>query len=129
MRKQDRSGAAGSKGGRRPTVEAAAAPVADRGRWSSRRKAEIVLRLLRGEDMDTVSRELRVTAARLAQWRDEFLSGGQGALKSRDADIRDEEIRRLRSKVGEITMDNELLYEKIRQLEANLPPAQRRSRR
>jgi hypothetical protein len=79
--------------------------------------------------MDTVSRELRVTAARLAQWRDEFLSGGQGALKSRDADIRDEEIRRLRSKVGEITMDNELLYEKIRQLEANLPPAQRRSRR
>ena len=80
MRKQDRSGAPGSKGGRRPTVEAGAAPVSDRGRWSSRRKMEVVLRLLRGEDMDAVSRELRVTAARLAQWRDEFLSGGQGAL-------------------------------------------------
>jgi len=38
----------------------------DRGRFSARRKTEAVLRLLRGEDLDTLSRELGVTAATLA---------------------------------------------------------------
>ena len=48
----------------------------DRGRWSSRRKQEVVLRILRSEDLDSLSRELGVKAARLAQWRDEFLAAG-----------------------------------------------------
>ena len=42
----------------------------DRGRFSARRKTEAVLRLLRGEDLDTLSRELGVTAATLSAWRD-----------------------------------------------------------
>ena len=41
-------------------------------RWSVRRKTDAVMRLLRGEDLDTVARELRVEAHRLAAWRDEF---------------------------------------------------------
>ncbi len=68
---------------------------ADRGRWSSRRKLEVVLRILRGEDLDTLSRELGVTAARLAEWRDTFLAAGKAGLKSRRSDHRDEEIARL----------------------------------
>jgi hypothetical protein len=40
--------------------------AAERGRWSARRKAEVVLRILRGEDLDSLSRELGVTAATLA---------------------------------------------------------------
>jgi hypothetical protein len=90
---------------------------------------EVVLRILRGEDLDTVSRELGVTAHRLAEWRDEFLAGGQTAMKTRASDFRDELTARLKAKVGEITMDNELLREKIRHLEANLPPDLRRPRR
>jgi hypothetical protein len=62
-----------------------------------------------------------VTAATLAHWREEFLAGGQAALKSRPADERDDEIQRLRAKVGEITMNNELLLERGHRLEANLP--------
>src|SRR3954451_21790368 len=81
----------------------------DRGRFSARRKAEAVLRLLRGEDLDTLSRELGVVAATLSSWRDAFLDGGTAAMKSRPADDRDEEIARLRAKVGQLTMDNELL--------------------
>jgi hypothetical protein len=80
----------------------------DKGRWSSGRKAEIVLRILKGESLDAPSRELKVTAARLAQWRDAFLAAGQGGLKSREQDERDAEIARLRAKVGELTMDAEL---------------------
>ena len=37
----------------------------------------MVLRILRGEDSDTLSRELGVTAARLSEWRDEFLAARQ----------------------------------------------------
>jgi hypothetical protein len=73
------------------------------GRFSSQRKTATVLRLLRGEDLELLSREPGVTAATLAAWRDDFLAGGQAALKSRPADDRDEEIARLRAKVGELT--------------------------
>ena len=57
-------------------------PRPERGRFSSRRKAEAVLRLLHGEELDALSRELGVTAATLAQWRERFLAGGQASLKS-----------------------------------------------
>ena len=96
------------------------------GRFSARRKTETILRLLRGESLDSLARELGVTAATLAQWREAFLGGGQTALKSRPADERDDEIQRLRAKVGEITMNNELLLERCHRLEANLPLPRRR---
>jgi transposase-like protein len=86
----------------------------ERGRFSSHRKTQTVLRLLRGEDLELVSRGLGVTAATLSGWRDDFLAGGQAALKSRPADDRDDEIARLRAKVGELTMDNELLLQRCR---------------
>jgi transposase-like protein len=44
--------------------------------------------VLRGESLDSLTRELGVTAATLAQWREQFLGGGQAALKSRPADER-----------------------------------------
>ncbi len=100
----------------------------ERGRWSSRRKTEVVLRVLRGEDLDALSRELGVTAATIAGWRDQFLAGGQAAVRSRPSDERDDEIARLRAKVGETTMANELLLERARRAEANNPFGPRRSR-
>ena len=100
--------------------------VGDRGRFSVRRKTEAVLRLLRGEDLELLSRELGVTAATLSAWRDDFLAGGQAALKSRPADERDDEIARLRAKVGELTMDNELLTRRCR---ADRPFVPRRRKR
>ena len=88
-----------------------------------------VIRLLRGEDLDRLSRELRVTAATLSLWREEFVSGGQANLKARQPTAQDEEILRLKAMIGDLTMRNELLRERARALEANLPLAQRRSRR
>lgn len=90
----------------------------ERGRWTSKRKRDAVLRLLRGEDLDVVSREMKVTAATLAKWRDAFLDAGLTGLKSRASDARDSQIRDLQRKVGELTMDNELLNEKIDRMEA-----------
>ncbi len=52
---------------------------AARGRFSSRKKMEIVLRVLRGDDLDLVSREAGITAAQLSEWRDQFVTSGQAA--------------------------------------------------
>src|SRR5918912_313887 len=72
----------------------------ERGRWSSRRKTEVVMRVLRGENLDALSRELGVTAATIAGWRDQFLASGQAGLRSRPADERDEEDRPAPSQGG-----------------------------
>src|SRR3954467_14884435 len=100
-----------------------------RRRMSARRKQDAVLRLLRGEDLELVARELGVTAAELSGWRDQFLAGGEASLKSRPADARDAEIDRLQAKVGELTMTAELLEAKIERLETHHPLARRRPRR
>ena len=100
----------------------------ERGRWSSRRKTEVVLRALRGEDLDALSRELGVAAGTIAQWRERFLANGQAGLRSRPADERDDGLGRLRAKVGELTMENELLRERARRAEAGGPFGRRRSR-
>jgi transposase len=76
----------------------------ERGRWSAKAKREAVLRLLRGEDLDTLSRELHLTAAKLAQWRAAFLASGEAAVKVRETDARDEELTRLKQTLGEMTM-------------------------
>jgi transposase len=100
-----------------------------RRRMSAQRKQSAVLRLLRGEALELVSRELGVTAAELSGWRDAFLAAGETSLTTRPADGRDVEIGRLKTKVGDLTMANELLEVKIEHLEAGRPLARRRSRR
>jgi hypothetical protein len=102
---------------------------APRPRMSPKRKQGAVLRLLKGEPIELVSRELSVTAAELSAWRDAFLAGGEASLKIRPADDRDAEIARLKGKVGDLTMANELLEAKIEKLEGGRPLARRRSRR
>lgn len=101
-------------------------------RFSANRKFEIVLRLLRGESLDALSRETGQPASRLSGWREEFISAGKSALKSRSPEpstLTEEQRRDMQAKIGEITMDNELLRSKIAALEAGLPPGLRRSKR
>ena len=69
-------------------------------RFSVQRKMAIVGRLLRGEPLDLVARQTNVSVARLTEWRERALAGAAGALKERDRDARDDEIARLKSKVG-----------------------------
>ena len=83
-----------------------------------------VTRLLRGEPLEIVAREMNVTAAKLSEWREKVLLGAESGLKERERDARDEEIARLKAKVGEITMDNELLRDKT-----NRPLAHGKSRK
>jgi transposase-like protein len=91
-------------------------------------KGRIVLRLLRGEDLELLSREYGTTAALISRWRDDFLSAGEAAMRRRE-DLESDEIKRLREKLGEATMESELLREKIKRLEQNRPLSPGRSRR
>src|SRR3954470_19095417 len=129
----ERAPQAGGGGARAPPrggVSGGGGPApTPRRRMSAGRKREAVLRLLRGEDLELVSRGLGVTAAELSGWREAFLAAGEVSLKSRPADARDAEIGRLKQKVGELTMANELLGAKVERLEAGRPLARRRSGR
>src|SRR5512143_2277981 len=95
-------------------------------RFSAKRKLQAVSRLMRGEPLELVARELNVTAARLSSWRDQALLAAEAALKERERDARDEEIARLKGKVGAMTMEIELLSDKIARLEGSVPLARRR---
>ena len=55
--------------GRKPEGADAGTPQ----RFSAARKVAAVTRLLRGEPLEVVARELNVTAARLSEWRERAL--------------------------------------------------------
>lgn len=78
-------------------------------RWSVRRKQEIVLRLLRGESLDLLARESGQPAGRIATWREEFIAAGREGLKARPASIEDVALREAQRKIGELSMDVDIL--------------------
>jgi transposase len=118
-----------SEGARRATEDAPESSArAGAGRWSAKRKVSVVLELFRGADLESTSRKYRVTAATLIEWRDRFLTGGESSLKSREADVEDEERRRLKSVVASVSVENELLREKIARLENGRPLASWKSK-
>jgi len=98
-------------------------------RWTAGRKREVVLRMLRGESLDGLSRELGVEIYRLEQWRDKALAGIEAGLKNREDDPLSHELDAAKRHIGELSMENELLRERSRAAEGRLPLATRRSRR
>jgi len=91
-------------------------------RWSAKRRMELVMQLLRGESLDSVSRKSGVPLHQLSEWRDKFLAGAETALKTRVEEFGDDsEKAALFAKIGEITMANELLEAKISKLENGRP--------
>ena len=90
------------------------------------RKSAAVLRLLRGEDLESVSRELGVTAATLTGWREAFLAAGEAALSTKPASGEELESERLKAKLGAALIERDLLNEKIAILESGRPFARQR---
>jgi transposase len=96
---------------RRKLAAGAASAAAAEGelpdRWSAQRKAELVLRLFRGEALDAVSRESQVPAHELESWKRVFLETGARGLKTR-AEPEERELTLARAKIGELMMRLEL---------------------
>ena len=119
-----------TEGGRRPTGvspgEIGVGPLGQGQRWTAARKREVVLRLFRGEPLDLVSRELGVELYRLEKWRDAALAGMEEALKARNGDPLKAELDTAMQRIGELTMENELLWVRVRRPG---PLAKRRSKK
>ncbi len=71
----ERGGAAGAE---TSTIGAVAASGRER-RMTAGRKRDAVLRVLRGEPLEILSRELAVTASDVSRWQDAFLDAGAAA--------------------------------------------------
>src|SRR3712207_5062371 len=100
-------------------------PLAPGQRWSTARKREVVLRLLRGESAELLSRELGLPLYKLAQWRQKAEAALEGALKEREADPADGQLAAAMQRIGELSMEVELLRARM---ERSGPLGRRRSR-
>src|SRR5271163_3190487 len=95
-------------------------------RWSANRKMDVVLRLLRGEQLEVLSREVGVEAHRLAAWRDEFLDAGKEGLKGKRATTEDDRrLAEAERKIGELTLENEIWKKVAEKRGAQMPPQKR----
>ncbi len=90
-----RGGASGNSGLETPPL-----------RWRAKRKAEVVLRLLRGESLDKLSRETAVPIPRLEEWRTQALAGIEQALQAREtADPAQHKLDEANRRIGELSME------------------------
>ena len=84
-------------------------------RWTAKRRVALVLEILRGETTAAeAARRHGLTIAEIEQWKERFLGGAENALRSRPLDdeaLKDQEIKRLQRKVGELVMDIDILKE------------------
>ena len=122
--KQDDKGASSAveaEGARRATAASTASPLAPGQRWTASRKRELVLRMFRGESLDGLSREFSVEIYRLEEWREAALSGMEAGLKSRQGDPVQAELDTAMKRIGELAMENELLYERCRKSNVSFP--------
>ena len=112
--------------GGRSTTSSSPAPLKKGRRWSLNRKRDVALRLLGGESVQALSRELGVEIYRLEEWRDKALLGIESGLRERGGDPLKKELDAAMQRIGEITMENELLKAKV---EKQGPFGKRRSRK
>ena len=83
-------------------------------RWSAVRKMEIVVRYLRGESLDSLSREVGISASQIEQWHQKALRGMTESLKDRGGDPLQNNLDLAKKRIGELSMENELLREQGR---------------
>ena len=76
-------------------------------RWTVARKREVVLRLLRDEPVQLLSRQLGVEIFRLEQWREKAIGGIDASLKQRKGDPVQAELDSAMKRIGELTMQVE----------------------
>jgi transposase-like protein len=81
-------------------------------RWTASRKIDVVLRILRGESIDAISRELGIEVYLLEEWRSKALQGMESGLKARIEDPLQQELDNAKKRLGELLMENELLQVK-----------------
>jgi hypothetical protein len=92
-------------------------------RWTARRRIALVLSVLKGETaVEEVARRHALSVSEVEDWKVRFLGAAHNALRSRPRDedaLRDEQIRRLKQKVGELVIEVDSLREALRSARGN----------
>jgi len=83
-------------------------------RWTATRKMEVILRLMKGEPIELLSREIGVPASEIETWHQTVIKGVEAALKARVDDPLQAELDLAKKRIGELSMENELLKERSR---------------
>jgi transposase len=84
----------------------------DRGIHSASRKLNAVMRVWGGEDQATVAHDHHVRLATIATWQEQAKSGARDRLRNPAPDHLLQENRRLRAKMGDLAMENQVLRER-----------------
>jgi len=84
-------------------------------RWTTKRKAALVLSIIKGEtSIQQAARQHGITVAELEDWKERFLLAAENALRARPKDeeaLREEQIKKLKQKIGDLVMDIDILKE------------------
>lgn len=87
-------------------------------RWTAKRRTALVLSIIRGEtSTQEAARKHGLTVAEVEDWRDKFLAAAENALRTKPRDeeaLKDEQIKRLKQKVGELVLDMDILKEAVK---------------
>jgi len=74
-------------------------------RISVKKKEEVVLRLLNGESINDISREIKVAVSEIELWKRRFLIAAREGLKSHGKDPVEKELDMAKKTIGELTME------------------------
>ncbi|NKB80295.1 MAG: helix-turn-helix domain-containing protein [Nitrospirales bacterium] len=87
-------------------------------RWSAKRRTALVLTIVKGEtSVVEAARAHGLTVAEVEDWQQRFNVGAENALRTRPKDeeaVKDEQIKKLKQKVGDLVLDNDLLREALK---------------
>lgn len=116
-----------STGDDAPSGAVETGPLGPGQRWSVALERAVVLRLIAGEPIELVppheacfvgatgSREIGVPVYKLERWREKAEAALDGSLKERDADTGNAELAAALQRIGELSMEVELLRAKMGQ--------------
>ncbi|HVP19564.1 MAG TPA: DUF1153 domain-containing protein [Spirochaetia bacterium] len=84
-------------------------------RWTTRRKAALVVSIIKGEtSIQEAARQHGLTVAEIEDWQERLFLGAENALRARPKDeeaLREEQIKKLKQKIGDLVMDIDILRE------------------
>ena len=87
-------------------------------RWTAKRRAALILSILKGEtSVAEAARKHALTVGEIEDWRDRFVTGAENALRNRpkeDEALKDEQIKKLKQKIGDLVLDNDILREALK---------------
>jgi len=84
-------------------------------RWTAKRRVALVVSILKGEtSVPQAARKHGLTVAEIEDWQERFLLGAENGLRARPKDeeaLKDEHIKKLKQKIGELVLDLDILKE------------------